>query len=158
MSGKAKLALWEVGCVIWVCFVGALLHFSFELSDYWLPMALISAVNESVWEHTKMYFWPGLVWALVQYTYTRHLHNNYWQGKAVALAITPLAIALLYYAYIALITWTGDKANLAAMLSIMVIAISFAQYVSYRILTAEPFQQTTQRYAATTVATLVAMF
>ncbi len=158
MMREAKLAVWEIGCVIWVCMAGALLHFSFELSDYWLPMALISAVNESVWEHTKMYFWPGLVFALVQYTYTRHLHNNYWQGKALALAVTPLAIYALYYGYMGFISFTGGKANLTAMLSIMVIAISTAQYLSYRILTAEPFRPVSRRYAAATVATLVAMF
>ncbi len=158
MKRNAKLAFWEIGCVIWVCMAGALLHFAFELSDYWLPMALIAAVNESVWEHTKMYFWPGLVWALVQYTYTRHLHDNYWQGKAVALAVTPLLIYVLYYSYIAYIDLTGGKANLTAMLSIMVIAISVAQYLSYRILTAEPFRPVTKRYAAATLVTLIAMF
>ncbi len=158
MSAKIKLALWEIGCVIWVCVAGAVLHFAFELSDYWTPLALIAAVNESAWEHTKMYFWPGLVYALVQYTYTRHLHNNYWQGKAAALAVTPLAIFALYYGYMGFVNLTGGKANLAAMLSIMVLGVSIGQYVSYRMLTAEPFRPITGRYAATTITALIMLF
>jgi hypothetical protein len=155
MTPKAKLALWEVGCVLWVCFAGSLLHFAFELSEYWQPMALIAAVNESAWEHTKMYFWPGLVFALVQYTYTRHLHNNYWQGKAAALALTPAAIFALYYGYLGYVRVTDGQANLATMLSIMVLAISLAQLVSYRILTAAPFPPEKRRFAAATFAVLL---
>ncbi len=37
MNQKLKLGLWEAGCVIWVCVAGSLLHFAFELSDYWTP-------------------------------------------------------------------------------------------------------------------------
>lgn len=158
MNAKTKLALWEVGAVVWVCVAGSMLHFAFELSNYWTPMALVAAVNESAWEHTKMYFWPGLVFALAQYTYTRHLHKNYWQGKAAALAATPLAIFTLYYSYLGFVNLTGGKANLPAMLSIMVIGISAGQYISYKILTAESLGAKTERYATATFVTLVAMF
>ena len=80
-----------------MCVAGSTLHFAFELSEYWRPMALFAAVNESAWEHTKMYFWPGLFAALVQYTYTRDVANNYWLGKAVALALTPVLIWITYF-------------------------------------------------------------
>ena len=60
MNRKAKLLIWEIACIFWIAFAGALLHFAFELSDYWKPMAFIAAVNESVWEHQKMFFWPFL--------------------------------------------------------------------------------------------------
>ena len=85
MSARGKLLCWEVVCIVWIAMAGSLLHFAFELSEYWRPMAVMAAVNESAWEHTKMYFWPGLLFALVQYTYTRKLANNYWFGKVVAL-------------------------------------------------------------------------
>lgn len=158
MTSKTKLALWELGCVIWTCFAGAILHFAFELSDYWQPMALIAAVNESAWEHTKMYFWPGLVYALVQYTYTRHFHNNYWLGKAAALAVTPFAILSLYYGYLGYVQMTGGQANLVNMFSIMIVGISLGQLVSYRILTAAPFPLETRRFAAVTFVILLVMY
>jgi len=158
MNRKLKLGLWEAGCVIWVCVAGSLLHFAFELSDYWTPLALMAAVNESAWEHTKMYFWPGLVYALVQYTYTRDIADNYWFGKAAALAITPVTIFITYYSYMGYIAATGGKASLPTMLMIMVFGISFGQYVSYRILSAPPLSDSLRRYALPMYASLIAMF
>ena len=158
MNRKLKLGLWEAGCVIWVCVAGSLLHFAFELSDYWTPLALMAAVNESAWEHTKMYFWPGLVYALVQYTYTRDIANNYWLGKAAALAITPVTIFITYYSYMGYISAVDSKASLPTMLMIMVFGISFGQYLSYRILSAKPLEQSLRRYALPTYVALLAMF
>lgn len=158
LNRKTSLALWEAGCVIWVCCAGSLLHFAFELSEYWRPMALMAAVNESAWEHTKMYFWPGLLYALVQYTYTRGLANNYWLGKAAALAITPVAIFITYYSYMAWVTASGGKASLPTMLMIMVFGISLGQFASYRLLAARPLELSVRRLAAPVFAVLVLMF
>ncbi|MDJ0926560.1 MAG: DUF6512 family protein [Gammaproteobacteria bacterium] len=158
MHYKFKLALWEVGCVIWIFFAGAILHFAFELSDYWTPMALIAAVNESAWEHTKMYFWPGLLFALVQYTYTRDAANNYWLGKAAALAITPIAIFATYYGYLAYLDVAGGKASLPTMLAIMAFGVCLGQFTSYKILAMPSLSSDIRRYALPAYAVLIGMF
>ena len=155
---KIKLAAWELGCVVWICIAGALLHFAFELTEFWKPMALIAAVNESAWEHTKMYFWPGLLYALIQYTYTRDIANNYWLGKAIALAATPLLIFVCYYSYMDWALSNGGKPSLSIMLSIMVLAVSVAQFISYKVLTAEPFAPVMRTFAAAGYAVLIFMF
>jgi len=156
--GRLKLALWEVGTVIWVCVAGSALHFAFELSEYWRPMALFAAVNESAWEHTKMYFWPGLFAALAQYTYTRDVANNYWLGKAAALAVTPVLIWATYFSYMSWILASGGKASLQTMLSIMVLGISAGQATSWFILTRPRFRTTGTRLAAGTLGGLTAVF
>ncbi len=158
MNRKLKLGLWEAGCVVWICVAGALLHFAFELSDFWKPLALIAAVNESAWEHSKMYFWPGVLYALIQYTYSRNYANNYWLGKAVALGVTPVIIFATYYSYMALIDITGDKASLPVMLAIMVFGVSFGQFMSYRILAAKPMRPEMRRYALPAYAVLIGMY
>ena len=158
MKRKLKLGLWEAGCVVWICVAGALLHFAFELSDFWKPLALIAAVNESAWEHSKMYFWPGVLYALIQYTYSRTYANNYWLGKAVALGVTPVIIFATYYSYMALIDITGDKASLPVMLAIMVFGVSFGQFMSYRILSAAPMRAEMRRYALPAYAALIGMY
>ena len=91
---SGKLLAFEVGQVVFIAVAGSLLHFAFELADYWKPLAWFAAVNESAWEHTKMYFWPGLAYALAQYTYTRGIANNYWFGKAMALLVTPVSYSI----------------------------------------------------------------
>ncbi len=157
-TGRLKLAVWEIGTVFWVCIAGSALHFAFELSDYWRPMALFAAVNESAWEHTKMYFWPGLFAALVQYTYTRQVANNYWLGKAAALAITPVLIWVTYFSYMSWVVASGGKASLPTMLSIMVLGISIGQATSWFILTRQPFEMGASRYAAAGMASLTVVF
>jgi hypothetical protein len=157
-TGRLKLALWDIGTVFWVCIAGSALHFAFELSEYWRPMALFAAVNESAWEHTKMYFWPGLFAALVQYTYTRDVASNYWLGKAVALALTPLLIWFTYFTYMGWVVSSGGKASLPTMLSIMVLGISAGQAASWVILTRPPLRIAAPRYAAGILATLTAVF
>lgn len=157
-TGKLRLALWELGTVLWICVAGAALHFAFELSEYWRPMALIAAVNESAWEHTKMYFWPGLFAALVQYTYTRDVANNYWLGKVVALALTPVLIWVTYYSYMGWVTSSGGKASLPTMLSIMVFGVSAGQLASWMILTRQPMPLALTRVPAGALAALTVMF
>ncbi len=158
MRSKNKLLIWELLCVFWVCFAGSVLHFAFELSDYWTPMALVAAVNESVWEHLKMYFWPGLLFTLVQYTYTREYANNYWLGKVVALGTTPVVITALFHGYNAYITSTGAQTSVGLILLIMFLGVLAGQLCSWRILCSEPFQWVAPRYVAAGYGSLLLAF
>ncbi len=158
MRANTKLLWWELGCVFWICFAGSSLHFAYELSDYWTPMAVIAAVNESIWEHLKIYFWPGLLYTLIQYTYTRHIANNYWLGKGVALAVTPVVITFSYKAYTAWVVSGGHKTSVSIILLIMFIGVLIGQLCSYRILTSPPVRWGKRRYVAGGYASLVFMF
>jgi hypothetical protein len=158
MSSNRKLLIWEIACIFWIAFAGSLLHFMFELTNYLKPIAVFAAVNESIWEHTKMYFWPGLAFALAQYTYTRRYHNNYWLGKAVALGTTPVTIVVLYQSYMAFAKFSEIKPSLGIMLGIMFLGITVGQLSSYKILTSEPFPRQKLRLAFPGIAALVAMF
>ncbi|UCG73676.1 MAG: hypothetical protein JSV45_04700 [Chromatiales bacterium] len=158
MHRKLQLALWEAGCVVFVAVAGSILHFAFELSEFWTPLALVAAVNESAWEHSKIYFWPGVVYALVQYTYTREVANNYWFGKALASTVTPLSIFIIYYSYMALIGLLDTKASLQVMLSIMLIGIVIGQLVSYLVLSEEPVRVELRRLALPLYAILIVMY
>jgi hypothetical protein len=158
MSASRKLLAWEIACIFWIAFAGSLLHFAFELSEYWRPLAVMAAVNESAWEHVKMYFWPGLLFALAQYTYTRHLARNYWLGKAVALAVTPLLILIAYFSYMAYVSSSGAKPSLPVMLGIMVFGIAAGQLASWRILVSPQISSGARRYAVAAYAILVTAF
>ena len=60
-----KYALkWELLGIVFIIVLGGALHFVFDLSGEWPPLALIAAVNESVWEHLKLGFWPALIYFL----------------------------------------------------------------------------------------------
>ena len=158
MTRRRKLLFWELSCVLWICAAGSMLHFAFELSEYWKPMALFAAVNESVWEHLKMYFWPGFLFTLAQYTYTRHLANNYWLGKVVALGVTPVAITLMYHGYMNYTVSTGGTFSVGTILMIMFLGVLIGQLCSWRILSSEPSRVIAPRYVAAGYFGLVGSF
>lgn len=54
------------GAVLGVLF-GSLLHFTYQLSGRLTVVALVSAVNESPWEHLKLYLFPIALYIAVEW-------------------------------------------------------------------------------------------
>ena len=74
---------------------GTGLHFLYD----WVPTpltALISPINESVWEHLKLLFWPMLVGAAVL-SRKKENQGRFWSSFFVALLATPAFLLLSYY-------------------------------------------------------------
>jgi hypothetical protein len=149
-----RLLRWELAGTLFIILAGGPLHFAFELSGYARPMAIIAAVNESVWEHLKLAFWPGLAYALVAYPAWRGVTSNYWAARAVALWVMTTGIVLLFYAYTAILghheLWLDGLIYLTA--------VGLGQLCSYRILSAPPLPALWQRLAWVALACLLAAF
>ena len=73
---------------------GAALHF---LYDVWPnPLtAVLAPVNESVWEHLKLLYWPMLAAALVLARGPRRI--AVWAGFFPAIVLQPVFLLALYY-------------------------------------------------------------
>ena len=74
---------------------GAALHFAYD----WCPVPLVSLfapVNESVWEHLKLFFWPVLAAAFVL---TRGAADGQraWSGWLLAELVMPVLCMGVYY-------------------------------------------------------------
>lgn len=64
MNGRIRsILVFEMAGAVFMVVLGSALHFLFDMAGGWPPLALIAAVNESIWEHLKLAFWPGLLWA-----------------------------------------------------------------------------------------------
>jgi hypothetical protein len=151
----AKTVLrWELAGIVSIILAGSALHFAFEWTDYWRPAALIAAVNESTWEHLKLGFWPGLVFALVEYPFIRKSVNNFWVAKALGLLAMPTVIVVLFYGYTAL----AGRNYLLADIMIFFLAVAVGQLVSYRFLVAGEIRPTIQRYGLIGLAVMTVAF
>ena len=64
---KTKTKNYQILSIIFVCITGTLLHFTYEFFNENIFVAVFSAVNESVWEHLKLLFFPMLVSTIVGY-------------------------------------------------------------------------------------------
>jgi len=126
-----KIRRWELIGILLIIGFGTTLHFWFEWTDFWNPMALIAAVNESTWEHFKMAFWPGLIYAIIEYFYIRKEAKNFWVAKFLGLFSMPIITMILFYGYTAI---TGHH-NLIADVIVFIISVIGGQLLSLYILT-----------------------
>lgn len=130
---QADIFQWEIWGVLFIILVGALLHFVFDFSGGWKPLGIISAVNESVWEHLKLTFWPAISWTVIEFLFVRrpakNTGSNFLFAKAIGVCTMPLVIVAIFYSYTA---FTVDSI-LAVDLTSFVVAVVLGQTVSYKI-------------------------
>lgn len=94
---KKSLAWWQFCGFCTVSLLGTLLHFLFDWSKNSLFVAPFSAVNESTWEHMKIYFFPALLFAVIQSRYTGKQFNNFWCVKLIGIIIATISIPVIFY-------------------------------------------------------------
>ena len=75
--------------------VGCALHFLYDVLPHPLT-ALIAPVNESVWEHLKLLYYPTLLAALMLAKRTNAPYRL-WSGFFAALLVMPLLLLGVYY-------------------------------------------------------------
>lgn len=135
---KRQVLRWEIGAFFVINLFAGALHFAFELSNFTEWVGIFGSVNESTFEHLKLYFWPALVFALVQHAYTRGGANNFWWGKGLAILVTPLALMVAFYFYLGIAIPLIGKGILAFDIGSGALGVLAGNIVSYRILTSEP--------------------
>lgn len=133
---KRLIALWEVGAFIWIMIAGSALHFVYELSDFNGVAALFGSVNESTWEHLKLFFWPGLIFALVQHAFVKDYANNYWWGKGLAVLATPIGVMISFYFYLGIVLPLYGEGTLWGAIATGAAGVLLGNVVAYRVLTA----------------------
>ena len=138
-----RVLWWELAGFIVISLAGSALHFVFEWSGYLRAVALIAAVNESTWEHLKLAFWPGLIFAAVEYPFLRARTKNFWVAKSLALWIMPVTIAVLFYAYKAVLGHRFFPLDL----TVFFLAVGLGQWASYRVMTSPPVGSRTRQIA-----------
>ena len=137
---RRSLLRWEIGAFVFIMLVGSFFHFIYELSGFHWFAALFGSVNESSWEHLKLFFYPGIVFFLVQHAFVKEYANNYWYGKALALAITPVGVLVSFYFYLGIVLPIWGEGTLALDISTGAFGVLLGNIVAYRILTAPPLQ------------------
>ncbi|NIO48226.1 MAG: hypothetical protein GTN73_02130 [Candidatus Aminicenantes bacterium] len=132
---KATILKWELGGVVVIFLSGSVLHFVFDWAREWPPAALIAAVNESVWEHLKLAFWPGLIYGLIEFLFLKAKTKNFWVAKTCGLFTMPVIIAAVFYGYTAL---TGSHI-LWLDIALFGLAVVAGQVISFALMVGEPF-------------------
>ena len=94
---KKNLFFWQFGGFAFVTAMGTVLHFLFDWTEA-PSLALVSAVNESTWEHMKILFFPMLIFALIQRKYF-HDYEGFWWRKLFGILTGVGSIPVFFYTY-----------------------------------------------------------
>lgn len=114
---------------IFVSILGTILHFAYEWSGNNIIVGLFTPINESIWEHTKLIFFPMLIYSL----YLKKKIGT--QYPCISSAMTfgalfgVLLIIALYYTYSGIIGYNVSFVDI----SIFYISVIIAFYTAYRL-------------------------
>lgn len=108
---KRDVSLWQAAGFAAVSVGGTLLHFLYEWTGESALVAPFSGVNESVWEHMKLLYFPCLVFALLQSRSFKE-YERYWCVKLTGIAVGLWLIPALYYTYNGAIGPSPDWLNI----------------------------------------------
>lgn len=126
----SKLLKIELIVTILELILGTLLHFIYEWSGNNTIIASFSAVNESVWEHLKLVFYPMLILGLIEYYFVKNIANNYIEAKAIGIFTAISFIVISFFTYTGII---GTNFFIIDIL-IFIISIILGEWTSYKLM------------------------
>lgn len=127
-----KIKKYHIAGFFFVLILGTLLHFTYNFSGQNKFVSYFSAVNESVWEHLKLIFFPALIFSIVEFFAYGRKESDFWAIKMTAVLSSMLFVVVFFY------TYSGVLGFNIAVLDILSFAIAdfILFYVSFNMLKA----------------------
>lgn len=138
---RKRLFFWELAGFLFTSALGSLLHFVYEWSGGSLAAAVVSAVNESTWEHMKLLFVPMFLFSVVQACVLGKNYPNFLAVRAVSIVTGLALIPVLYYTYTGAWGQMRDWANIAVFFLAALGAFLLDFYLLRRNRLSAPWQQ-----------------
>ena len=117
--------MWQILGLVFTSLLGVLLHFLYDWTDQSIIVAPFSAVNESIWEHMKLLFFPMFIFSLIEYKFIGKNCESCWCANLVGTITGVLLIPTIYYTYTGMLGVNADWFNIV----IFFIAAGTAYYL-----------------------------
>ena len=89
--------------IIFVLLAGTLAHFLYDLSDNNHVIGLFTPVNESIWEHMKLVFFPMLLYSFFMIRRLKEDYPSIISSLCLGILTGTTLIPVLFYAYTGLL-------------------------------------------------------
>ena len=109
---KKSISYWQTAGFIFTGILGTFLHFLFDSTGGSILAAFFSAVNESIWEHMKLLYYPMLLFALIEYYFWGKNDKPFWCIKLMGFLFGLMLIPMLYYTYTGILGVSADWFNI----------------------------------------------
>ena len=111
---------WQLAAFIFTSAAGTLLHYAYDWSGGIVIFAPFSGVNESTWEHMKLFFWPAFIFSFAESYRLEQNHLGFWCAKLGEILTGLFFIPALFY------TYTGSFGMMIDWINISIFFISAA--------------------------------
>lgn len=115
--------------ILFVLFAGTLAHFLYDLSDNNHMIGLFTPVNESVWEHMKLLFFPMLLYSFFMISHLKDDYHCIASSLCFGTLAGTLLIPVLYYTYTTLL----GRDFFILDIGIFIVSVVLAFQTSYRL-------------------------
>ena len=120
---RKNIKFWQVAGFVFIGIAGALLHFLYEWSGESFLIAPFSAVNESIFEHIKLLFFPWLTFAFIEKKCIGRNIPNFWCAKLVGIVTGIILIPAIFYTYTGALGVTADWFNIAIFFIVVAVSL-----------------------------------
>ena len=94
-----KIRNYQIFSIFFTFLLGTILHFTFEWSRNNQVISIFSSINESVWEHLKLLFFPMLLTTIIGLLYFRINIPNYICSKSIGIFVAMAFTVIFFYTY-----------------------------------------------------------
>jgi len=124
-----KLKLWQIEVIgaVFGSLAGAADHFFYDRTQ-WIWASVISPINESPWEHLKLYFFPVMLFMIIEWFWVEN-ESKLLFTKTVQIVAGMAFILGFFYAYTAVL-----PDNALVDIASFFVAMMGGYWLSYRIL------------------------
>lgn len=126
---ERKFKILEAVGVIVIYLIATLLHFVYDLSGGSTLSILFGAVNESVWEHVKIFAVGYVVWSLIELLWVKPPFKKFVTAKTVSLYFLSLSIIVFFYTYN---LFTEEPILIVDLLSSFIF-VALSQFISFKL-------------------------
>lgn len=127
---KKSLLIWQIAGFVFTAVMGVILHFLFDWTNQSIFSAPFSAVNESIWEHLKLLYFPMLLFTIIEKRYVGREYKNYRFTKFIGISLGLILIPVLYYTINGAFGRMPDWVNIA----IFFVAAAMSYFIEIKIL------------------------
>lgn len=124
-----KLKIWHIMGFVFVLVFGIYLHYAYELSGYNKTVGYFSSVNESIWEHLKLIFWPAIIFSVAEYFFYGKEERDFFLVKLAAIFSAMCFIVVFFYTYSGILGFSLVSVDILSF----VVADILCQFVSYKL-------------------------
>ena len=128
MFNKKSILKVEIISTIFIMLAGVILHFVYEWSGNNIFVGMLTPINESIWEHLKLLFFPMLITLIIGYFYEGKNYENYICAKTLGIISSMIFTAIAFYSYTGVLGESIDFMNII----LFFIAVILGQYKSYK--------------------------